>query len=422
MDNSQSATYHSIKVKFLVNKEKLFEDIMICPVCKEILNDPVSCETCESNFCHTCFENLERNKQKCPNKCRLVRKPPSKILYRILSELVLECENKENGCSDHIKYNNYSFHVNNCLFSKTNCKGCKKEIIKKELNTHEELCELIEIPCEGGCETLLKRFEKGKHDNFACMRSFFEKSIIKLHDEIQVLKTNKKEDEATIEKLTKVIESLRSEINDIKHTLEHNNIYHQSELLNIYNVKNNNVPPINAIADPKLIAMENKGNFNLNSEFKFGICINSVQTSDLIQKGFIIVYLKSYLHKTSFDELISIKNQCNKDTIICVGARVKDSDTLSLCCFDMAHLALTETNNTGFAEKRMEAFWYFYNGYGFGFSKIAKIRLCLPDAEDELGEYRLSWRLTGSDGYRIGMVKDPGESYEKIILICNGLK
>ena len=41
-------------------------EVYVCPICKHIVSDMVSCAECENLFCKDCIESCTRNKPECP--------------------------------------------------------------------------------------------------------------------------------------------------------------------------------------------------------------------------------------------------------------------------------------------------------------------------------------------------------------------
>jgi hypothetical protein len=60
--------------------------------------------------------------------------------------------------------------------------------------------------------------------------------------------------------------------------------------------------------------------------------------------------------------------------------------------------------------------WYNYGSNSFGFSLHSSISLNSADTEISVCNYRLSWHMQGSGGYRAGCNTDPDASYRKMVL------
>lgn len=129
-------------------------------------------------------------------------------------------------------------------------------------------------------------------------------------------------------------------------------------------------------------------------------------------------------HETTLDELIQIKSKCSPQTVLCAGGAATNSDTLLLVsCGDcLSVLKPTEVNkpvlNNG-------AYWYFTNGYSFGFSPNSSIYQNLVDFFDciKLPDWictdnkRLSWHVGTYSGYRLGKITTFEPIYRKIIFL-----
>ena len=82
----------------------------------------------------------------------------------------------------------------------------------------------------------------------------------------------------------------------------------------------------------------------------------------------------------------------------------------------------TDSTHIGFIPKlfrntKYGVYWYHYCHYSFGFTQHNKIKLNDADSMDDYGEYRLSWRVNGSGGYRLGNNKKltKSDQYYKVI-------
>jgi hypothetical protein len=147
-----------IDIDRVVNMSHSREEV-ICPICKNVFLDPVTCEKCENYFCLTCIQIwLKNSRNKCINRCEYNQKKVPPILNRLLSKLILTCENKENGCDEKINYDSIKSHVKSCEFRIEICVGCKQKFLKKDLLQHFVECEVIEIKCEI-CDKLLPKVE-----------------------------------------------------------------------------------------------------------------------------------------------------------------------------------------------------------------------------------------------------------------------
>ena len=135
----------------------------------------------------------------------------------------------------------------------------------------------------------------------------------------------------------------------------------------------------------------------------------NIKINELLNKGFKKVYDQLYSHAVTINELNSIKSQCNKDSIICVGGADNYNTLLLVSCGSCLDILTT----TPLIQPRLVngAWWYFTPGRSFGFAPNSNIFQGSADHID-CGNIphtnckdsnRLSWHLNGWSGYRLGI-------------------
>jgi len=106
------------------------KDLLICPLCKKIFNEPYMCSKCQNVYCKECLRNFS-NFKSCPNK-------------------------------DNCKSNKFVKSINkNELISKIKykCKNCSEEVMRCNINSHlESDCE----PKLQQSQTLLEQYQTKK--------------------------------------------------------------------------------------------------------------------------------------------------------------------------------------------------------------------------------------------------------------------
>ena len=127
---------------------------LYCPMCKEILKEPMLTDCCGSHFCRTCIHPILEAKQPCPNpECNkanylcIIDRPKWK---RVL-ELDVLCPLKGRGC---------------------NWKG-EVGTREKHLDPDEGDCDYIDMDCTCGCGENMERYELAEHlDRFCPKRPY----------------------------------------------------------------------------------------------------------------------------------------------------------------------------------------------------------------------------------------------------------
>ena len=127
--NNQSTQYELSFNKYIKRNPKLFYDSdnviekdniedLICPICFNILNNPISCSNNKNShsFCKECIDQYIKGNNKCPT-CKInFGYKINKELNDLLNNLSFECLFKKEGCNDILFYSEYLNHINNCKY------------------------------------------------------------------------------------------------------------------------------------------------------------------------------------------------------------------------------------------------------------------------------------------------------------------
>ena len=89
---------------------KIFKDSIICPLCLDILIDPVMCMKCQNVYCKSCTNDWLKKDNKCPNRCNEPNYQQCKGKMEILSKLKFKCKE----CHQIFKYNECEKHKEVC--------------------------------------------------------------------------------------------------------------------------------------------------------------------------------------------------------------------------------------------------------------------------------------------------------------------
>ena len=137
-----------------------------CPICMNVLKDPVMCQRNQHCFCTPCISRHLQNSNACPS-CReelrvetLSQAP--RVLTNCLSNLKIHCDYFERGCVGFHQLGDLKSHVEGCGFSPVLCSndGCLAEINKRDRTHHEaEVCEFRKLKCHD-CAALRREMDK----------------------------------------------------------------------------------------------------------------------------------------------------------------------------------------------------------------------------------------------------------------------
>ena len=148
--------------------EKEVDGNLHCPLCSNVLKNPVQCRRNQHLFCSPCIKrHLEQNSQTCPT-CREELTAETLLLPPILaidflSALKIRCDFAARGCRELVKLEFLKRHVAQCGYSQTKCEndGCSMIINKIDKEHHENNdCGFRKVKCEEcGEEVLYKKFK-----------------------------------------------------------------------------------------------------------------------------------------------------------------------------------------------------------------------------------------------------------------------
>ena len=238
-------THRGFKKEFLSqNIPPMMESILICPVCKGILNDAtvcvgaITCENCanpkgEKSKVSQVDSTVLGLDVKCPllRKCEWSGKLSSaqehlgKCLF-----FQLKCPL---GCGQIFERSKEENHKSKeCVKRKINCQHCKKPFTSQELEAHSKNCDSQIVKCPGGCGKDLAKKDATSHKNTDCpladVKCPFEKYGCKIgaikRKEIVAHKTGKMSEhlDFILERQIKLETentNLKKEVTDVKNQL-----------------------------------------------------------------------------------------------------------------------------------------------------------------------------------------------------------
>ncbi|KAH8357025.1 hypothetical protein KR200_002317 [Drosophila serrata] len=134
------------------------DDELLCPICADVLEEPVQSVGCEHAYCRRCIDQWMRLKQICPVD-RSILLPEhlgnvSRLMRNMLARLKIKCSFTENGCDQLLQLEDFRAHVALCEHNPkliVECKkgcGIKARVPKDKLASHncvEELRDTVKV-------------------------------------------------------------------------------------------------------------------------------------------------------------------------------------------------------------------------------------------------------------------------------------
>lgn len=100
---------------------------VMCPICKEIILNPIECEACQYIFCNKCILDFQKNSESenCFFMHKFIKSEKNNEIIENFNNILLYCPYKNSGCLEKIKMKNYDEHIQNCDYGMFNLKGSK---------------------------------------------------------------------------------------------------------------------------------------------------------------------------------------------------------------------------------------------------------------------------------------------------------
>ena len=141
-------SYCSKEYQF-ISKDKSLVERYLCPICQEILHEPVQ-TSCGHLFCGKCLKRVPS--KNCPScRAEFVREPiEDKFNEREIRNLIVKCKNSSRGCVWEGELGNVESHQNGvCGYQLVQCGNkCGAEMERREVEKHKkDHCELRMYYC-----------------------------------------------------------------------------------------------------------------------------------------------------------------------------------------------------------------------------------------------------------------------------------
>jgi hypothetical protein len=167
-----------------------FSQDLVCCICLFVLDDPVECKTCQTNFCSECIKKVLETKKMCPNQCPLELQKSHRFLRSTLSNLSLRCINNDLGCDKILKLEQIKSHeALECQFRRAKCKysTCQVTLSIKDLESHEETCKFKSITCSD-CKENLFIHQISDHSCIKMLKERIHSLCLEYENNLEILK------------------------------------------------------------------------------------------------------------------------------------------------------------------------------------------------------------------------------------------
>lgn len=167
-------------------------DNLICSICQEVLEDPMECSECQTNFCSACIALWMTKSKICPNRCDLKLQRSHRFVRSELEKLQIYCVNKDFGCEYLLKLEFLKQHEDkDCNFRRISCinQGCMEKILVTEKYNHEQSCIMRIVSCPD-CNSTFKFSDQQAHSCISVLSDLIKdltKASTNLDKDLRVL-------------------------------------------------------------------------------------------------------------------------------------------------------------------------------------------------------------------------------------------
>ena len=190
-----------------------------CPICINVLKDPVQCQRNQHYFCTPCItKHINENSPTCPIcmeglTLETLRKPP-RIVTDYLSSLKIYCDYAKRGCRDVVDLGVLKAHVSQCSYSPVVCSNgnCTTVINRQDQEHHEtKICKFRIVQCQD-CH------EEMSHERYKKHGCLLSKEVSEMKSQLLLIKDQMNRMSCTQEELLKEIRSVMDEIKLMNNT------------------------------------------------------------------------------------------------------------------------------------------------------------------------------------------------------------
>ena len=169
-------SYRGVEYEFVDTEKQFLEDLK-CPVCLQLVSDPVQ-TSCGHLFCDECMEGIDV----CPVDGLDFTLTPDHLNDARVCNFKVKCPQKENGCQWQGRLGDIDKHIEivcECVIVECRHEGCNRDMERGKILAHMEndclqreyicpycgledtyykvttmhftICQELPLPCPGGC-------------------------------------------------------------------------------------------------------------------------------------------------------------------------------------------------------------------------------------------------------------------------------
>ena len=143
----------------------IINDLILCPLIPHVMINPVQCLECQQHFCCKCLKKSLLNDIRCPFCRKNMNKigPPQKSILALIENTRISCMNKNNGCTEIMKIQDYLTHESKCSYEEMVCINymCNLTILKRDFIQHQAFCDNQILNCKFcGFQSIRKNMHK----------------------------------------------------------------------------------------------------------------------------------------------------------------------------------------------------------------------------------------------------------------------
>nr|KAJ3421667.1 E3 ubiquitin-protein ligase pdzrn3 [Polyrhizophydium stewartii] len=125
---------------------------LLCPICQDVYTDPVITSGCHHSFCAACIAQSLTFESHCPlcrGRLQASDLHPNLALAGLISELLVFCRFRDDGCTQQIRLESLQSHIDQCPFAPRSCEfqryGCAFKGAARDLQAHMTICSFHQL-------------------------------------------------------------------------------------------------------------------------------------------------------------------------------------------------------------------------------------------------------------------------------------